>query len=193
MDKTLGGSSTKKVLKFCECIIVICLDLSSWWGCRRQQWGKEFNTRKGKCLDKFIYANLWLSTFRFFTTSCVRQMSLVVLVIKNLPANSGDKGDTGSVPGWGRSPGGGHGNPFRYSCLENLMDRGAWRATVHRVTRSWTRLKRLSTQHTQHQKELSGLAHRQDVFLVHYCSLGLTISSAQSLYSVDWVNKCLNT
>ena len=72
MDKTLGGSSTKKVLKFCECIIVICLDLSSWWGCRRQQWGKEFNTRKGKCLDKFIYANLWLSTFRFFTTSCVK-------------------------------------------------------------------------------------------------------------------------
>ena len=41
--------------------------------------------------------------------------------------------DVGSIPGSGRSPGGGHGNPFQYSCLENRMDRGAWRATVHGV------------------------------------------------------------
>ena len=47
-----------------------------------------------------------------------------------------------------RSFGGGHGNPLQYSCLENPMDRGAWQATVHRVTKSWTRLKQLSTQHT---------------------------------------------
>ena len=46
--------------------------------------------------------------------------------------------DTGLIPGLGRSPGGGHGNPLQYSCLENLMDRGAWRATVHGVTKSWT-------------------------------------------------------
>jgi len=46
----------------------------------------------------------------------------------------------GSVPGLGRSPGGGHGNPLQYSCLENPMDRGAWQATVHEVTKSWTRL-----------------------------------------------------
>ena len=43
-------------------------------------------------------------------------------------------GDLGSIPGWGRFPGGGHGNPLQYSCLENLMDRGAWQAIVHRVT-----------------------------------------------------------
>ena len=49
------------------------------------------------------------------------------------------------IPGSGRSPGGGHGNPLQYSCLENPMDRGAWRATVHGVTKSWTRLKWLST------------------------------------------------
>ena len=49
-------------------------------------------------------------------------------------------GDLGSVPGLGRSPGGGHGNPFQYSCLENSMDRGAWRATVHGVTKSQTQL-----------------------------------------------------
>ena len=52
--------------------------------------------------------------------------------------------DAGSIPGLGRSPGGEHGNPFQYSCLENPMDRGAWVDTVHRVTQSWTLLKRLS-------------------------------------------------
>ena len=51
----------------------------------------------------------------------------------------------GSILGSGWSPGGGHGNPLQYSCLENPMDRGAWRATVRGVTNSWTRLKRLST------------------------------------------------
>ena len=54
-------------------------------------------------------------------------------------------GDLGSVPRLGRSPGGGHGNPLGYSCLENLMDRGAWQATVHTVTKSRT-LKKLTRQ-----------------------------------------------
>ena len=49
-------------------------------------------------------------------------------------------GDPGSIPGWGRYPGEGNGNPFQYSCLENSMDRGAWEATVHEVTKSRTRL-----------------------------------------------------
>jgi len=53
-------------------------------------------------------------------------------VVKNLPANAGD---TGSVPGSGRSPGGGNGNPLQYSCLENPMDGGAWQATVPGVTK----------------------------------------------------------
>ena len=64
--------------------------------------------------------------------------SQVVLVVNNMPANAGDVRDTGSVLGSGRSPGEGHGNPLQYSCLENPMDRGAWRATVHRVTKSQT-------------------------------------------------------
>ena len=54
-------------------------------------------------------------------------------MVKNLPANAGDIRDTDSIPGSERSPGGGHGNPLRYSCLEQPMDRGAWQATVHRV------------------------------------------------------------
>ena len=50
----------------------------------------------------------------------------MVLEVKNPPANSGDIREAGSIPGWGRSPGGGHGNPLQYSCLENPMDRAAW-------------------------------------------------------------------
>ena len=64
----------------------------------------------------------------------------VALVVKNLPANAQDLRDAGSVPGSGRSPGEGNGNPLQYSCLENPMDRGTWRVTVHRVTKSQTRL-----------------------------------------------------
>ena len=55
------------------------------------------------------------------------------LVVKNLPANAGDARDTGLIPGLGRSPGGGNGNPLQYSCLGNHMGRGAWWAVVHRV------------------------------------------------------------
>ena len=62
----------------------------------------------------------------------------------NPPVNSGEVRDAGSIPGSGRSPKGGHGNPLQYSCLENPMDRGAWQATVYGVAKSWTRLKQLS-------------------------------------------------
>ena len=64
---------------------------------------------------------------------------------KEFVCNAGDAGDTVSIPGSGRSPGGGHGNPLQYSCLENPMDREAWWATLHGVTKSWTRLKPLNT------------------------------------------------
>ena len=60
------------------------------------------------------------------------------LVVKNLPANVGYIRDMGSIPGLGRSLGGGHGNPLQYSFLENSMDRRAWWAIVHGVTKSWT-------------------------------------------------------
>ena len=64
--------------------------------------------------------------------------SQVALVVKNLSANAGDLRDAGLIPGPGRSPGGGHGNPLQYAYLENPMDRGACRATVHGVTESDT-------------------------------------------------------
>ena len=64
----------------------------------------------------------------------------MVLVVKNPPAKAGDTGDVDSIPRLGRSPGGGYGNPLQYSCLENLMDRGAWQAIVHWIIKSWTQL-----------------------------------------------------
>ena len=68
----------------------------------------------------------------------------MVLVVKNLPVNVGDIRDMGLIAQSGRSPGGGHGNPLQYSCLENPMDKGAWWATVHKVAKSRTQLKQLS-------------------------------------------------
>ena len=79
--------------------------------------GKEFE-------NEYIYIYIWASW--------------VVLVVKNLPVNSGDIRHVGSVLGPERSPGGGHGNQLQYSCLENPMDSGVWQATVHRVAKSWT-------------------------------------------------------
>ena len=72
-------------------------------------------------------------------------------MVKNLPANAGDVRDTGSIPGSGRSPGGGHSKPLQYYCLETPVDRGAWQGTVLRVTKSRTRLKQISTAHSKIQ------------------------------------------
>jgi len=63
---------------------------------------------------------------------------LGAVVVKNLPANARDVRDLDFIPRSGRSPGGGHGNPLQYSCLENPTDRGAWQATVHGVVNSRT-------------------------------------------------------
>ena len=65
----------------------------------------------------------------------------MVSVVMNSPTSAEDARDTSQIPGSGRSTGGGHGNPLQYSCLENPMDRGAWWATDHGVSKSWTQLK----------------------------------------------------
>ena len=77
-------------------------------------------------------------------------------VVKNPLANAGDAGDEGLIPGLGRSPGGGNGNPLQYSCLENPMDRGAWQATVHGVAESRTLSDwaHVSGSHSHHIHEL---------------------------------------
>ena len=61
-----------------------------------------------------------------------------MLVVKNPPANEGDIRDSGWISGLGESPGGGHGNPLQYSCLENPMDRGTWWTMLHMITKSET-------------------------------------------------------
>ena len=81
----------------------------------------------------------------------ILRASQVAWLLKNLPANAGDTGDAGSIPGSGRSPGVGNGNPLHYSCLEKHKDRGAWQATVHGVTQSQMQL----STHTQGKKRFS--------------------------------------
>ena len=91
--------------------------------------------------------------------------SQVVLVVENLSAEAGGIRDRGSVPGLGRSPGGVNGNPLQYSCLESPMDRGAWQAAVHGITKSRTQLKQLSTcTHVRKHKRKGcyGFKHQTD-------------------------------
>ena len=94
----------------------------------------------------FIYMKyMCLYTWNTGIYVCVHEIFPDGSVVKNLSANAGDAGGVGLIPGSGRSPGGGKGNPLQNSCLENPMDRGAWWATVHSVAKSWTWLKQLST------------------------------------------------
>ena len=69
-------------------------------------------------------------------------------MVKNLPATAGDTRDVGSIPRMGGSPGGGNGIPLHSSCLGNPMDRGAWKATVHRATKNWKRLSTCACTHS---------------------------------------------
>ena len=88
---------------------------------------------------------------------------------KNPPASARDARDAGSIPGSGRSPGEGNGNPLQYSCLGNSMDRGAWQATVHRVAKSWTRLSVHTLTHTHtHRGIFMGIA----LYFISIISLG---------------------
>ena len=107
--------------------------------------------------------------FFFLGIELFLRASQMVLVVKNPSANAEYVRDVGSVPGSGRSPGGGHGNALQYCCLENLMDRKAWWATVHRVTKSRTWLKWLNTracsQHTHIHTHTHTHIHTQ-LFLV---------------------------
>ena len=116
-----------------------------------------------KPLSKTMYPCLlplcpYLTLFFFYTHYFLSWASQLALVVKNLPANVGSTRDPGSIPESGRSPGGGNDYPLQYSCLGNPTDRGAWRATVHGVAKSQTRLSELSA-HTL-------LAH-----LLHVCCL----------------------
>ena len=80
-------------------------------------------------------------------------------MVQNLPDNTGDIRDTGSVPRLGRASGGGHDNALQYSCMENPMDRGTWGVTVHKDAKSQTQLKGLRTQAPHHSGDLQSISH----------------------------------
>ena len=106
----------------------------------------------------------------------MKEASQETLVVKNTPANAGD---SGLIPGTGRSSGGGHDNPLQYSCRKNPMDRGAWPTTVHRVTQSRTRLKQLSMQHCPKLQVKNPQVHRN-----YFCfSCANTIKFSRLQYS----------
>ena len=95
-------------------------------------------------------------------------------MVKNLPANEGDAGDLGLIPGLGRSPGERNGNPLQYSCLENPMDRGAWRATIHRVAKSQDMIERVNNNQCQgqtlHQQKNYNLLKAQMIASIFFFS-----------------------
>ena len=112
--------------------------------------GKKFHIQLTVCfLKRIVCSTVGVLVFLFGPWKHCLQINIEQLfiggvpcgsVVKNPPANAGATGDTGSIPGSGRSPGEGNGNSLQYSCLENPTDRGAWRSTVHGVPKSWTRL-----------------------------------------------------
>ena len=104
-----------------------------------------------------------------------------MLVVNNPPANTGDVRDLGLIPGLGRSPAGGNGNPLQYSCLENPRDRGTWWATVHGVAKNRTRLNRLS----MHTSPAEVMGNKFEEFGRRGMTIGLNISILKCLKLQD--------
>ena len=104
------------------------------WGHKESDMTEQLSTKHILNLGFCVFFSLHHLLDIYFGPSTI--LGGFCIAVKNLPANAGDIRELGSVPGLGRSPGGGHGNPFHYSCLENPMDRGAWWAMVQRVTKS---------------------------------------------------------
>ena len=104
-----------------------------------------------KCMEDKLFLNILSLFLIYLKRKSAKNFTLLSYLYKVMgfsggsdskesTCNAGDAGDASSIPGSGRSPGGGHGNPLQYSCLENPTDKGAWQATVHGVTKSRTRL-----------------------------------------------------
>ena len=114
-------------------------------------WGWNFTHSIYWTLSKFTLSIVYssqqlymLSGISLISKWGLKKLSILSRLPRGFPGgavvkeSTSQAGDVGLIPEWGRSPGEGNGNPLQYSCLENAMDRGAWRATVHRVTKSWT-------------------------------------------------------
>ena len=112
-------------------------------------------------------------------------ISQVVLAVKIPSASAGDIRDVGSIPGPGRSPGGGHGSPLQYSCLEDPMDREAWWATDCGITKSRTRLKRLSTHSCIHPNINSSRPRGVCATVLNLLLLGPLAEEQEGIHLVD--------
>ena len=158
MDCSLPGSSAHGIFQarvlewvaiaFSTCIYDVCL-ISVQLLSEILFWKKNFCFINLKAIalrnPKVRFVPISYAFLFFFYSSFLQKLCLLLslfgfpggTVVKNSPANAGE---VGLIPGLGRSPGEVHGNPLQYSCLQNSMDRGAWQATVHGVTKSWTGL-----------------------------------------------------
>ena len=132
------------------------------------------------CILRRVHFSIRFSTLLGFPSGSV---------VKNLPAKAGDTRDVRSIPGSGRSYGGGNGNPLQYSCLENPMDRGAWQVMVHGVAKSQTRdtTKRLSV-HTPYYCPPSALEVGSSKCVLKQWTAGRRPDSQTSWSGGPWTN-----
>ena len=145
----LGSASDEEPI--CQCRRCKRHRFNSWVKEDPLEKGMEIHSLQYSCLENPMYRGDWQATVHRIAQSCTQLKWLstrvcacvCVLVfprasvVRNLPANAGD---TSSIPGLGKSPGGRNSNPFQYSSLENSMDRGTWQSIIHGVTRDWTQL-----------------------------------------------------
>ena len=108
--------------------------LDVWWPVKIQ--GSQLNMNFRETMNTFFRISLLPNGASPAAQAPFGSRLILKESVKNQSANAGATGDVGLIPGTGRSPGGVHGNPLQYSCLENPMDRGSWWSTVHRVTKS---------------------------------------------------------
>ena len=132
------------------CLILFLQGCSTVFGCRNRTPEStitiEYNVRSTSGVEQHCVPIGMSGKKVIIELRCEGRIGLPQwLSDKESACSAGAVGDTVLIPGSGRSPGGWHGNPLQYSCLENPMDRGAWWATVHKITNSWTQLKWLST------------------------------------------------
>ena len=119
-----------------SCVTALLKTINNHWALAPGPGTLEIMTPKSQLLRRAM--NCCQTEIKIYVSN-----NQVALVVKDLPVNAGDVRDVSSIPGSGRFPGGAHGNPLQYSCLENAMDRGAWRATVQmsqRIGHDWSDL-----------------------------------------------------
>ena len=129
----------REVLLKCIQLIVVEMEFQAHWDPEVKLFSLSLIVSCASALiGNALFFFFCYSTIIFFSSKHLCFLS--GLVVKNTPANAGDLRDRSPILGLGRSPGGGQDNPLQYSCLQNPMDREAWRATVQRIAKSWTGL-----------------------------------------------------